>query len=112
MEISFKKNKLKKQFEDENKMTKAFGDRAGRLQMRLSTLMAASCLADISSDPPDCCHPLSGQRNEQFAITITKNWRLIFEVDHEDIPLLEDGGINLEAVTKICIVEVVDYHGE
>jgi proteic killer suppression protein len=38
--------------------------------------------------------------------------RLVFEPDHDPIPTLEDGGIDQSAVTRIKILEVVDYHDE
>jgi proteic killer suppression protein len=52
-----------------------------------------------------------GDRDEQFSVVLTRNWRLIFEINHDPIPRLEDGGIDLEKATAIRFVEVVDYHG-
>ncbi len=46
----------------------------------------------------------------QFSVVLTKNWRLIFEVDHDPIPRLDDGGIDLDKVSAIRFIEVVDYH--
>jgi len=43
-------------------------------------------------------------------VVLTKNWRLIFEVDHDPIPRLDDGGIDLDMVSAIRFIEVVDYH--
>jgi len=43
-------------------------------------------------------------------VVLTKNWRLIFEVDHDPIPRLDDGGIDLDKVSAIRFIEVVDYH--
>ncbi len=112
MEISFKSNRLQKQLEDERRMNRAFGDRANRIRLRLSTLMSAQCLAEVPSDPPDRCHPLKGTRDGQFAVYISGNFRLVFELDHIDVPRLENGDLDLKSVTKICIIEVVDYHDE
>ena len=40
------------------------------------------------------------------------SYRLVFEADHNPLPLLDDGGIDRARVTKIVIKEVVDYHGK
>jgi hypothetical protein len=48
----------------------------------------------------------------QFAMYLWGPYRLVFEPDHEPIPRLADGGINLTEVTKVIIREVVNYHGK
>lgn len=53
-------------------------------------------LDEIAAPPNHGLHPLVGNRKGTRAMTVTKNWRLTFRVDH-------DGGLtdmNLE-----------DYHG-
>ena len=62
-------------------------------------------------EAPGRCHALTGDRKEQFAVHLWGSYRLVFEPDHEPIPRLEDGGIDPVHVTRIAIVEVVDYHG-
>ena len=55
-------------------------------------------------------HQLKGNRDEQFAVDLVHPYRLVFEPNHDPLPRKEDGGINLEQVTAIKIMEVVDYH--
>ena len=111
MDLSFASRKLKKQMEDDKEMQRAFGkDRAKPLRRRLRTLAQAPTLADVPSGPPDRCHALTGDRAGQIAVTVKENWRLIFEPDHDPVPLKPDGGFDLAAITAVCIIEVVDYH--
>ena len=60
--------------------------------------------------PPTRLHQLKGNRDEQFAVDLVHPYRLVFEPNHDPLPRKVDGGINLEQVTAIKIMEVVDYH--
>lgn len=37
-------------------------------------------------------------------------YRLVFEPAHDPVPRTTDGGIDIDRVTAITIMEVVDYH--
>ncbi|MEO0809481.1 MAG: type II toxin-antitoxin system RelE/ParE family toxin [Pseudomonadota bacterium] len=110
MDFSFASKKLKKQLSDDAQMKKAFGENAKKLQLRLGVLRNATCLADVPNGPPDRCHQLHENRDEHFAVVLRRNWRLEFQVDHSPIPRKNDGGIDLNQVTSIKILGVVDYH--
>jgi len=110
MDISFKTNKLAKQMHDDAALKRHFGDRAKPLKLRLRVLAVAPTLAAVPVTPPDRCHQMSGDRAGQVAVMLTGNWRLIFEPNHDPVPCLPDGGLELAAVTAIRILEVVDYH--
>ncbi len=110
MDLSFKSQKLKDQMEDDKLRAKTFGQRAKPLKLRLRILSNASSLAHVPNGPPDYCHQLTGDRAGQFAVRLKEKWRLIFEPDHDPIPRKADGGVDLDAVTSICIIEVTDYH--
>ncbi len=121
MDISYKTNKLKKAFEEKNEAEKTWGKKASKLwgpenaqklMQRHSELKAANNLGDFCKLPAPHCHPLSGNRDGQFSCDGKHPHRLIFEVDHDQIPRLKDGGIDLKEVTHIRIIEVVDYHGK
>ena len=77
---------------------------------RLAVLRAAPNLAAVPTTPPDRAHPLKGDREGQFAVDLVHPQRLVFEPNHEPIPRSEDGGIDVEQVTAIVIVDVTDYH--
>lgn len=111
MEILFARSKLRKTLTQEREMARAYGQRtAQKLKLRLAILDAAACLADVPIKPPDRCHQLRQDRDEQFAVDLVKGERLIFEVADDPIPRLDDGGIDRTRVTKIRVLEVGDYH--
>jgi toxin HigB-1 len=110
MDLSFATRKLERELADERVMKRAYGERFRALQNRLSVLAVAQKLSDVPKGPPDWLEQLTGDRDEQFSVVLTRNWRLIFEVGHDPIPRHDDGGIDLERVTAIRIIEVVDYH--
>lgn len=110
MDFSFASGRLQKELSDEKSMRKAYGERTRALQNRLTTLAVVEKLSDVPRGSPDWLEQLKGDRDEQFSVVLTKNWRLIFKVDHDPIPRLRDNGIDLEKVTAIHLIEVVDYH--
>lgn len=77
---------------------------------RLAVLKAARALALVPATPPDRRHQLRGDRDEQFAVDLVHPHRLVFEANHDPIPRKEDQGIDLEQVTAITIINVIDYH--
>jgi len=110
MDISFATNRLERQMSSAAALKRHYGDRAARLQLRLEVLFQADCLADIPDTPPTRRHELTGDWKGHFAVDVTGNWRLIVRPDHDPVPLLGNGSIDLEAVTAITIVDFLDYH--
>lgn len=51
-----------------------------------------------------------GDRKEQFAVDVGDRWRLVFKPDHNPMPRLQDGSINIMEVTAILVLEVINYH--
>ncbi len=62
--------------------------------------------------PRSGCHPLLGNRAGQFALKVSANVRMIVVPDHEPVPRTSDGGIDPSKVTRIQVIEVIDYLGE
>ena len=90
-----------------------WGDQnAKHIRLRVQELRAAETLADVSTMPPTRCHGLSENRKGQFAVDCKDPFRLVFEPAHKPVPRLEDGGIDLSAVTAVRVLEVVNYHGK
>ena len=85
-------------------------DRWSTIRRRLASVRAAPTLADLDGVPGGC-HQLTADRVGQYAMTVSKNYRLIFILDHDPLPTLLDGGTDRARVTAIRILEVVDYHG-
>src|SRR5262245_6924500 len=107
MDFSFASAKLQKELSDQKSMRRAYGERAPALQRRLTTLSIVEKLSDVPRGPPDWLEQLKGDRDEQFSVVLTKNWRLIFVVGHNPVPRLNDGGIDLDNVTAVHFVEIV-----
>lgn len=110
MKIDFADGKLRRQLESDKELSRAFGDRASRLRRRMAVLDQANNLSEVPTDTPDRCHQLDGEWAGCFAVAITGNWRLIFEPDHNPVPIRNDGGIDRAAVVAIRIRAIVDYH--
>lgn len=92
--------------------TKRFGaPRWLLIRRRLASILAARSLADLAA-APGRCHALTGRRRGQLAIALDGPYRLVFEPAHNPVPLLADGGLDWAGVTRVRILEVVDYHDE
>ncbi len=113
MEISFTNRRLAKNCNNKSQCIKTYGlDLAQKIMQRLSELNAADNLGLISHLPPPACHELKGARKGQFAVKLNKNFRLIFEANHDPIPTNDDGSIDKSKITEIIIMEArEDYHG-
>ena len=110
MDLDFASNRLRKTLSDDRAMQRDYGELAKALKNRLSVLSQAHCLDDVPKVPPERCHQLTQDRDEQFAVDIRNQHRLIFEVANDPIPRKSDGGIDLKQVTSIRIIEIADYH--
>ena len=61
---------------------------APRLQRQLTRLDLAKCPADMNV-PGWCLHPLTGNLEGHYSVTVSGNWRMTFAFDGEDA-ILED----------------------
>lgn len=110
MDICFKTRKLRKIFNSQHELKRAYGALARKLMMRMTLLRAVKNLSQVPTIPPMRCHQLTGNRDEEFAVDLKHPHRLIFRPQHSPIPRKEDGGIDVGKVTAIEIIEVNDYH--
>lgn len=111
MDIDFRKRKLEKTFNAQTELSKAYGlPMAKAIMKRMAVLKAARNLGRVPTTPPERMHKLGGDRNEQYAVDLVHPKRLVFEINHDPIPRKSDGGVDLDQVTAISILEVVDYH--
>ncbi len=112
MQVCFATRKMQKVCSSDKEMRRTFGpELAGRLQQRLAELAAADTLDDISRLPPARCHELKGDRAGQLSVDLGHPRRLVFQPDHDPIPLKDDGGLHWASVTRIVVLEVCDTHG-
>lgn len=110
MEVRFATRKLEKIFASQKELTRAYGPaQTKKIMMRMAVLRNAPNLATVPRTPPDRCHQLSQDRDEQYAVDLVHPFRIIFEIV-DPIPRDKDGGIDLSSVTTIRILKMTDYH--
>ena len=56
------------------------------------------------------CHRLSGDRDGSWALNVSANHRMIFEIAHHPLPINQDGSLDTRSVTDVRIMEIIDYH--
>ena len=110
MEITFKDRKLERIINDPRKLKKRFNQAAVKVLKSIEILEQHDNLGQISVKPPIRRHLLSGDLKGNYAIDVTIKLRLVFEINHDSIPKLPDNSVDLDNVTKICIIDICDYH--
>jgi proteic killer suppression protein len=110
MELSYKNNKLKKSLTTDKGLLKLNSRLAKKIKRRRIELESADNLEVISKLPVLRLHQYKGNRKGTWSIDIQENWRILFEVNQDPIPTLEDGRIDLKAITIISIESVEDPH--
>jgi toxin HigB-1 len=108
MEITFKNKKVRKECEQDSEAKKNYGaDNAKKLKARMRDLINVENVTSLIAGKP---HRLERDRLGQYAVYLAGGMRLVFEPDNDPVPLKEDGSIDWSQVTKICILEIVNYH--
>lgn len=98
MRVRFRSRQLERRYESHRLAQRARGAIvARRFVMRIDAIRAASGVGDLYANPVMRLHSLTGDRQSQFAISITGQMRLVVTFEDD----------NATAV----IEEVVDYHG-
>lgn len=114
MEIEFRTKKLTKLANKFSKLQSQYGQNAKKIYLRLQQLEAADSLAIYEKlDPLARLHKLTGDRDGQYAVDVSGNCRLIFEIANNPIPRKEgEREVARDRVTKIKVLELSeDYHG-
>jgi proteic killer suppression protein len=110
VKIRYGTNKLAKSLENASAIKRAFGVMAKKVSTRLDDIRAAPNLAVLKQIPQAGCHQLMGNRTAEWAVSISANHRLIFELDHDPVPRKEDGSIDEIVITDIVVTGTEDYH--
>jgi plasmid maintenance system killer protein len=111
MQVSFVSAKLERVCSSDRDRQRKFGAvRAKKLQLRLGQMQAASSVAELMTLPGARCHQLVGDRAEQFSVDLDGPYRLIFEADVRPVPRRHDGGIDVEALDAVVVIDIVDTH--
>lgn len=110
MDILFKSKRLRELCHDDALATRALGQpSAQKLRTRLDDLAAINNLG-LARKLAGRFHPLTHDRDGQFALELHGGFRLVFEPMQEPLPRLNDGSLDLSKVTALRIVFIGDYH--
>jgi proteic killer suppression protein len=86
MKITFQTRKFEKAANSESQGNRLWGPiLAAKVRQRLFELNAANTLAEMSTLPPPRCHQLTEDLDEQFAVDVSRNQRLVFQVADDPI---------------------------
>ncbi len=110
MELLFSNKKLEISLKTDKGLSKTYGTLAKKIKQRISQLESADNLEIISKLPAFRLHQHIGKGKGTWSIDIQENWRVLFAISQDPIPTLEDGGVDLKAITIICIESVEDPH--
>ncbi len=53
---------------------------------------------------------LRGDRHGQYAVDLVNPYRLVFQPTDDPVPLKRDGGVDVDEVRAVTIIDIVDYH--
>lgn len=81
MEIASIRHKALRKFAETGKPKGLF--ETDRLRRMLAFIAAAESVVELATPPNFGFHPLTGDREGYFALTVTKNWRLTFTLIDE-----------------------------
>lgn len=111
MEVSFVSQQMARTCASLAHMQRKWGaERAKKVKLRLDQMRAAASLAELMALPQARCHQLVANRDEQFSLDLDGPYRLIVQVDHEPVPRRPDGGIDLNRVERLLVLEITDPH--
>lgn len=103
-------NKVKKKLSSASEIKKAYGTMAKKVQARLDEIKASPNLKVLMQIPAANCHALSGNKNGEWALDISANYRMLFEISHDPVPKKDNGEIETIEVTDVKILDTTDYH--
>lgn len=110
MKYKIGNKKLGKQLSDASSIKRNFGVRAKLISQRLDEIETSPNLKVLMQIPAANCHRLKGQRSGQWAVDISGNYRIIFEIMDDPVPMKNDTELDLANIKEINIIEINDYH--
>lgn len=98
MLIEFKTRSLEKICTIARETQKKYGQAmADKIHLRIDQITAADSIEMLLEHRIGRCHPLRGQRKNQFAMDLEQPYRLVFEVHSSEVQV-------------VTIIEIKDYH--
>lgn len=100
MEVKFRTTDLQEAYTTHKKAVRLWGDQVARKYVqRVDALYAAASADDLFKIPPLRFHPLRGDREGKYALTVHDRTRLV--VSFED-----------PAMTRVVVEEVSKHYGQ
>ena len=98
MQITYANNKIEKVCTDLHVAVRRHGKQIGEMiHQRIREISAAESVELLVQYHIGNCHDLHGDRAGQYAMDLTKNWRLIFKKVQNRLQV-------------VCVIEITDYH--
>lgn len=104
MIIRYSSNKLEKKLTDQRLLKKYYSNDYNKIINRLSELIAANNLSEISGNPPPRRHKLNGNLQNCWGIDYSKNDRIVIK------PIGKFDINDVSSIVEIEIVDLEDYH--
>ncbi len=99
MEVRFRSKQLQAAYTNQKEQVRLWGDQVARKYVqRVDVLHAANSADDLFKIPPLRFHPLRGDKEGKYALTVHDRMRLI--VSFED-----------QAMTRVVVEEVSKHYG-
>ena len=96
MIIEFKTRKLEKCYTTYKKAVREFGDQVAKKYIqRINIIKATADINVLTGLPALRCHPLTGDREGQYAVNLTGFYRLIFTMEEGSLTV-----VRIEEVSK------------
>lgn len=100
MEVRFRTQKLKKQYEQKKEAFRTYGEEIGRRYIqRIDIIKTTRNMDELKKLPGLRCHELKGSLIGQWAVNLTGFYRLIFTLEGERLEI-------------VCIEEVSKHYGD
>ncbi|MEP7006878.1 MAG: type II toxin-antitoxin system RelE/ParE family toxin [Sphingomonas bacterium] len=81
MEIESIRHKALRSFAETGKAKGLSGNLVGRLRNMLAYLTAIETVEELKAPPNYGAHQLAGDREGEWSLTVTKNWRMTFRIN-------------------------------
>ncbi len=112
MNITFANKKLEKYANNDRLAVRKLGKRRAELfKRRLDELLAAENYTDLHFLAGNY-HILKNNRKGQWSCDLDQPYRLVFQPTEKPIPTNKDGLYILIEITKVDIIEIINYHKE
>jgi len=88
VDVAFRTRKLQRRYQRSADATRAYGDEVGRKHIaRINLMKQARDIEELRQLPVLHCHPLTGNRAGQWAVSLTGFHRLIFTLKGERLEI-------------------------